>query len=127
MKALRVAAYCRVSGRDEKRTESLDNQIQHYREEVSCHPEWKLCRVYSDYGVSGYKEKRPGFDSMLADCHLGRIDMIMQKTYTKDYLNKKQVKNNGEVEQYFIRDNHPAIIDRESWERAQRMLDGMTL
>ena len=50
-------------------------------------------------------------------------DLLMQKTYTKDYLNKVQVKNNGEVEQYFIRDNHPAIISRDDWDRVQRMLE----
>ena len=54
-------------------------------------------------------------------------DLLMQKTYTKDYLNKTQVKNNGEVEQYFIRDNHPGIISRSDWELTQKRLDAMEL
>ncbi len=52
-------------------------------------------------------------------------DLLMQKTYTKDFIGKVQVKNAGEVEQYFIKDNHPAIIDRASWNEVQRRLDDM--
>ena len=33
------------------------------------------------------------------------------------------IKNNGEVAQYYIRDNHPAIILRDDWEKVQRRLD----
>ena len=50
-------------------------------------------------------------------------DLLMQKTYTKDFIGKVQIKNSGEVEQYYIRDNHPAIICREDWDRVQKMLD----
>ncbi len=54
-------------------------------------------------------------------------DLLMQKTYTKDFIGKVQIKNSGEVEQYFIKDDHPAIIDRASWDEVQRRLDGMGL
>ena len=50
-------------------------------------------------------------------------DLLMQKTYTKDFIGKVQIKNSGEVEQYYIRDNHLAIICREDWDRVQKMLD----
>ena len=42
-------------------------------------------------------------------------DCLMQKTYidnTKTHLKKK---NRGEVEQVYIKNGHPAIIDRETW------------
>ena len=35
--------------------------------------------------------------------HVG--DLLMQKTYTADFLTKRQTKNQGELEQYYIRDN----------------------
>lgn len=50
-------------------------------------------------------------------------DLLMQKTYTKNFIGKVQIKNNGEVAQYYIRDNHPAIIHRDDWEKVQRRLD----
>lgn len=49
--------------------------------------------------------------------HVG--DLLMQKTYTSDFLTKTMSENNGELEQYFIKDDHPAIIPREDWEAAQ--------
>ena len=49
--------------------------------------------------------------------HVG--DLLMQKTYTVDFLTKTQADNNGDLEQYFIKDDHPAIIPREEWEAVQ--------
>ena len=40
-------------------------------------------------------------------------DVLLQKTYTSDFLEGKVKKNNGELPQYYIKDNHPAIIPRE--------------
>ena len=46
-------------------------------------------------------------------------DLLMQKTYTVDFLSKKKAKNNGEVEQYFIEDDHEAIIPKDEWKAVQ--------
>ncbi len=46
-------------------------------------------------------------------------DALMQKTYTVDFLTKKRVKNNGIVPQYYIEDNHEAIIQKEIFYRVQ--------
>jgi site-specific DNA recombinase len=50
-------------------------------------------------------------------------DVIMQKTITVDYLTHKTKKNEGELDQYYIRDHHEPIIHREIWEIAQDMLE----
>lgn len=50
-------------------------------------------------------------------------DVLMQKTYTIDCLTHKTKKNEGEVEQYFIPDHHPAIVEREVWDKAQVRLE----
>ena len=36
-------------------------------------------------------------------------DALLQKTYTPDFLTKKQVTNHGEVPQYYVTSNHEAI------------------
>lgn len=40
-------------------------------------------------------------------------DALLQKTYTVDYLNKKRVKNTSIVPQYYVEDDHEAIIPKE--------------
>ena len=46
-------------------------------------------------------------------------DALLQKTYTVDFLTKKRVKNDGIVPQYYIEDNHEAIIPKELFYKAQ--------
>lgn len=46
-------------------------------------------------------------------------DALLQKTYTADYLEHKLVPNKGELPQYYVENNHPAIIEREIWEMVQ--------
>lgn len=49
-------------------------------------------------------------------------DVLMQKTYTLDCITHKSVKNNGERAMYLIQDNHPAIIDCDTYNRVQQEL-----
>ena len=46
-------------------------------------------------------------------------DSLQQKTYTVDFLTKKRVKNNGIVSQYYVNDNHEAIIPKELFRMVQ--------
>lgn len=46
-------------------------------------------------------------------------DALLQKKYTINYLNHTLVKNNGQIPQYYVENNHPAIIDRDMWEQVQ--------
>lgn len=46
-------------------------------------------------------------------------DALLQKTYTVDYLTKKKVKNDGIVPQYYVEDNHEAIIPKELFFKTQ--------
>lgn len=47
---------------------------------------------------------------------------LLQKKYRNNYLEKKLIKNNGELPQYYAEDTHPAIIDGEIFEKAQEIL-----
>ena len=46
-------------------------------------------------------------------------DALLQKTYTIDFLNKKRGKNNGTLPQYYIEDDHEAIIPKDLFLRVQ--------
>ena len=48
-----------------------------------------------------------------AGCSLG------QKYYVQDHITHKEVKNGGQLPQYFIEDAHPAIISMETFQAAQ--------
>ena len=50
-------------------------------------------------------------------------DVLLQKSYIEDFLTKKQVKNNGEVQQYYISGHHEPIVSPEIFDMAQRELD----
>lgn len=49
-------------------------------------------------------------------------DALLQKTYTTDFLNKTRVKNNGIVPQYYVEDDHEAIISKEIYMMVQEEL-----
>ena len=46
-------------------------------------------------------------------------DALLQKTYTVDFLKKKRVRNNGDVPQYYVEDDHEPIIPKELFLKAQ--------
>lgn len=46
-------------------------------------------------------------------------DTKFQKTFNTDYLTKRRAKNKGQLPQYYVKDTHPAIIDRETWSLVQ--------
>lgn len=47
-------------------------------------------------------------------------DVIFQKTYTDKHFNRRY--NNGEKDQYYVRNNHEAIISRKDFEAANEAL-----
>ncbi len=59
-------------------------------------------------------------DRMLSnEKYIGQV--LMQKTYTPNFLTGKQEKNNGELAMYLIKNAHKPIIDRATFERVQEM------
>ena len=49
-------------------------------------------------------------------------DCLMQKTYTKSPLEHKNYVNHGEMPMYLVQNGHPAIIEREKWNKVQEKL-----
>ena len=49
-------------------------------------------------------------------------DLLMGKTFTVDPINKRRLENLGESDQYYTKNHHEAIISREEFEEAQKLL-----
>lgn len=49
-------------------------------------------------------------------------DALLQKTYTVDFLNKKRVKNEGIMPQYYVENDHPAIIPKSVFMQVQQLI-----
>lgn len=64
---------------------------------------------------------KKGLDEGWTAAHIRRIvhlerytgDVKLQKTYKPDYRSHKKRVNQGELPQYYVRNHHPAVIDRE--------------
>ena len=102
-KALRVAAYCRVSTTLEQQETSYEAQVSYYTEKIQSNPNWKLAGIYADDGKSGTSTKKRGdFNSMIDDCMAGKIDMVITKSVSRfarntvdclQYIRKLKEKN----------------------------------
>lgn len=49
-------------------------------------------------------------------------DALLNKTYISDCISKKVKKNNGERPMYYVENNHPSIIDKDTFNRVQEEL-----
>lgn len=49
-------------------------------------------------------------------------DCILQKYYTPENRRNQTVRNNGEIQSYYIEGNHPAIVARDEWDMAQKIM-----
>jgi len=80
----RVAIYARVSTNDPRQTSSYELQKSHYTEMVNRRPGWHLVEIYADEGISGTSLKhRDAFIKMIADCKVGKIDLIVTKNVSR--------------------------------------------
>ncbi len=46
-------------------------------------------------------------------------DVLLQKTFTADYLTKRRVKNSGQQKQYYVKNHHKAIIPKTVYYKIQ--------
>ena len=117
-RAIRVAAYCRVSTKQEEQLNSYENQVKHYTDRINAEPGWILEGIYADKGITGtsYK-KRDEFNRMIRRCKQGKIDMIIVKSIarfarnTVDCLKFVRMLRDLDVDVYFeeqgIHSNQP--------------------
>ena len=80
----RVAAYCRVSTDSEEQLNSYAAQKDYYTQKIQENPNWELAGIFADAGLSGVNmKKRKEFNSMIAACKRGRIDLILTKSLSR--------------------------------------------
>lgn len=82
-KALRVAAYARVSGDGDAMHHSLSQQVSYYSSLIQNHPGWVYAGVYADEAKTGTKAKREQFQKMIGECRAGKIDLIITKSVSR--------------------------------------------
>lgn len=88
MKAKRAVIYTRVSTLDQH----PEMQEQELKEYVA-RRNWTLHQVYSDKGVSGAVEKRPGLDAMMNDCRRRKVDVVIVWKFDRFARSLKQLLN----------------------------------
>jgi len=77
----RVAAYARVSTKQDEQINSYEAQIKHYTEYCSSRPDWTFVGMYADKGITGTSRKhRANFNLMIKDALDGKMDMIVLKS-----------------------------------------------
>lgn len=79
-------------------------------------------RIFEREGVKnwngGTKWQTTTLQSMLEN-EKYKGDAILQKSYTTDFLTKKRILNQGEIQKFYIEDDHEAIIEPWIWECVQ--------
>ncbi len=81
---LRVAAYCRVSTKQEEQLNSYDVQKRYYTEKINAEPKWTLVGIFADKGITGTStKKRDEFNKMIRLCKKGKVDMIIVKSISR--------------------------------------------
>ena len=81
---IRVAAYCRVSTKQEEQLNSYEVQKKFYTEKINSNPEWQMVEIFADKGITGTSVlKRDEFNKMIKLCKNKKIDMILVKSISR--------------------------------------------
>ena len=118
-KKKRVAAYARVSSGKDAMLHSLSAQVSYYSDYIQNNG-WEYAGVYADEAITGTKDKRDGFQKLLAECRNGNVDMVITKSISRFARNTvtlletvRELKTLG-VDVYFEEQNiHTASADGE--------------
>ena len=118
-KKKRVAAYARVSSGKDAMLHSLSAQVSYYSDYIQNNG-WEYAGVYADEAITGTKDKREGFQQLLAECRNGNVDMVITKSISRFARNTvtllttvRELKELG-VDVYFEEQNiHTTSADGE--------------
>jgi len=80
---IRVAGYARVSSGKDAMLHSLAAQVSYYSDFIQRNRGWSYVGVYADEAKTGTKDSRDNFQRLLADCHTGKIDLIITKSISR--------------------------------------------
>lgn len=82
---------------------------------------FKLAKILNAEGVPTVTGANWGETSILEILKNEKYkgDAFLQKTYVADHLSKQRKRNMGEVDSFYIEENHSPIITKEVWEAVQ--------
>lgn len=81
---IRVAGYCRVSTDKDDQINSFESQQRYFREYIQHQPQWELCDIYADEGITVTSTiKRVHFNRMLRDAYAGKFQLIITKEVSR--------------------------------------------
>ena len=81
---LRVAAYFRVSTKEEDQANSYEVQKEYYTDKIMSNPVWTMAGVFADKGITGTSvKKREDFMRMIRHCRQRKIDVVLTKSVSR--------------------------------------------
>jgi DNA invertase Pin-like site-specific DNA recombinase len=86
---LRVATYARVSTLSGQDPEMQTRELREYCERRG----WQLAEQFTDIGVSGSKDSRPGLNRLLADARRRKFDAVLVYRYDRFARSLRQLVN----------------------------------
>ena len=109
---LRVAAYCRVSTKEEDQLNSYEAQKSYYTDKIMENKSWTMADIFADEGITGTSaKKRAEFMRMMKWCKQGKIDLILTKSVSRfarntvDCLNYVRMLKAQGIAVYFEKEN----------------------
>lgn len=103
----RYAIYARVSTALDSQATSYESQVEDLKDRVkTLYLEYRLVKVYGDYGISGTKEERPVFKNMIADAIAGNFEVIITKSISRFARNIRLLLNTLKV----LEEHNVAVI-----------------
>ena len=115
IKRTRVAAYARVSIEGEMNQYSFSARVDYYTSLMHSNPKWENAGIFTDYGLSGTKDTRPGFKGLLKLCDEGKVDMVLTKSISRfcrntvDLLNTVRRLKDKDINVHFEKENGGSI------------------
>ena len=79
----RTCAYVRVSTSHDAQLNSLQSQTEYYERKIESNRSYVFSGIYSDSGIPGSKEERPGFQAMMEAARKGQVDLILTKSVSR--------------------------------------------
>jgi DNA invertase Pin-like site-specific DNA recombinase len=92
-----------------------------YREFLDGYTAAQIAKRLNEDGVPTYYGKRWTAAGVMKVLTQEKMcgNAVLQKTYMASFLAKKRMKNEGQVKQWEVENSHPAIVDKDTWDKVQ--------
>lgn len=114
---INTALYIRLSVEDgHGRSNSIENQQLILNDYVCGKPEFNVCGIYIDNGLTGTNFNRPNFQRMLADIEHGKVSCVIVKDLSR--LGRNAIDTGYYIEQYFVQHKIRFIAVNDNYDTA---------